>query len=97
MKRYLIAVLPILLMGCKTEAERKASFDDDLGRIIANRSTIVCADGNMVRMVGRNIGGETGLLTGWNILDAEGKPKRCPERHVSAPVQLEASDPYVIY
>ena len=96
MKRFAIVVLALLASGCRSEAERKASFDDDLG-VMMRRSSVWCVDGNMVRVVGRSIATDSGLVSGWTILDAEGKPKRCPERHDPAPVELKPSDPYVVY
>lgn len=91
--RKLLLALPLLaLFGCAEPTnpeERKVALEAD-AKAFLSRSTIVCADGNQVRVA--IYGWQTrnsAVTAGWTILDDTGKPKRCVKRAKALQPQYE--------
>ena len=93
--RKLIFALPLLLLGCadnrsptQVQQDNEATLQRQARSLLAD-STIVCADGNQVRMVIYALGGNASSFTAWTILDDDGKPKKCVKRAKSIQPQYE--------
>ncbi len=91
--RKLLFALPLLaLFGCAEQPDpekRRLDLEADAKVFVAN-STIVCADGNQVRIAlygwRRS---NAAVASGWTILDETGKPKRCVKRAKALQPQYE--------
>lgn len=89
--RKLLFALPLLaLFGCDDRTPEQQATDNaahlqSQARSLLTDSTIVCADGNQVRMVVYALGGNASSFTAWTILAEDGKPKRCVKRLKQTP------------
>lgn len=78
----IVALVPLLMLtSCYFDADQMDADDaaNEAQRVLRS-STIVCADGNQVRMAVYAFGTNVAAFSGWTILDENGKPKRCVKR-----------------
>lgn len=83
----------LLLFGC---GDMTRSVDDaqkvnapEYSQRVLRISTIVCADGNQVRMAVFGFGSSGTAFSGWTVLNEDGTPKRCVKRPKSVQPQYE--------
>jgi hypothetical protein len=93
--RKLLVALPLLaLFGCdnrspsQVEQDNRSEIQRDAAKVLAY-STVMCADGNQVRLAVYALGGNASAFSGWTILNDDGTPKKCVRRVKSLQPQYE--------
>ena len=86
MKKLLLLLPLMMMMGCgKAVSPEQQKRDDEAefnrwAKIVLDRSVVVCADGNQIRIAFYLMGGNASSFTAWTIVGENGLPKRCVRR-----------------
>jgi len=92
--KWCLPLVALMLVGCHSDSSEFVQYDPNAGvarqaSIIVQRSVIVCADGNQVRMFSQALGTDATAFSGWTILDENGNPKRCVRKLKNTPEAYE--------
>jgi hypothetical protein len=71
-----------LLVGCDVDEQRARARVGNLTTVqrLMGDSVVTCADGNQIRTLVYDFGGNSTAFSSFTILNADGTPKRCVRR-----------------